>query len=203
MLAMPGGEIRRANLERLVEYARDFMNTSYRGLFHFIRYVDQLKEAKEDLGEAMLPGDARKTVRIMSIHKSKGLEYPICFVAGLGKSMNFMETRSRIVVHAGYGVAADGVDLENRAKIRGLAKKVFARKLLQDQMGEEVRVLYVAMTRAREKLILVGTVEDMAQTAEKWAISGKSEQPLTYSRMLRAKSYLDWLGPLLLSLIHI
>lgn len=109
----------------------------------------------------------------MSIHKSKGLEYPICFVAGLGKSMNFMETRSRIVVHAGYGVAADGVDLENRAKIRGLAKKVFARKLLQDQMGEEVRVLYVAMTRAREKLILVGTVEDMAQTAEKWAISGK------------------------------
>lgn len=199
MLAMPGGEIRRANLERLVEYARDFMNTSYRGLFHFIRYVDQLKEAKEDLGEAMLPGDARKTVRIMSIHKSKGLEYPICFVAGLGKSMNFMETRSRIVVHAGYGVAADGVDLENRAKIRGLAKKVFARKLLQDQMGEEVRVLYVAMTRAREKLILVGTVEDMAQTAEKWAISGKSEQPLTYSRMLRAKSYLDWLGPLLWS----
>ena len=113
--------------------------------------------------------------------------------------MNFMETRSRIVVHAGYGVAADGVDLENRAKIRGLAKKVFARKLLQDQMGEEVRVLYVAMTRARDKLILVGTVEDMAQTAEKWAISGKSEQPLTYSRMLRAKSYLDWLGPLLWS----
>ena len=199
MLAMPGGEVRRANLERLVEYAKDFMNTSYRGLFHFIRYVDQLKEAKEDLGEAVLPGDGQKAVRIMSIHKSKGLEYPVCFVAGLGKNMNFMETRSRIVVHAGYGVAADGVDLENRVKIRGLTKKVFARKLLQEQMGEEVRVLYVAMTRAREKLILVGAVEDMAQASEKWTLSGKSERPLTYSRMIRAKSYLDWLGPLLWS----
>ncbi len=199
MFAMPGGEVRRANLERLVEYAKDFKNTSYRGLFHFIRYVDQLKESKEDLGGAVLPGDAGQAVRIMSIHKSKGLEYPICFVAGLGKAMNFTESRSRIVVHARYGVAADGVDLEHRVKIHSLSKKVFARKLLLDQMGEEVRVLYVAMTRAREKLILVGTVEDMAQTEEKWALAGKVPMPLTYSRMLRAKSYLDWLGLLLWS----
>ena len=98
MFAMPGGEVRRANLERLVEYAKDFKNTSYRGLFHFIRYVDQLKESKEDLGGAVLPGNAGQAVRIMSIHKSKGLEYPICFVAGLGKAMNFTESRSRIVV---------------------------------------------------------------------------------------------------------
>lgn len=199
MFAMPGGEVRRANLERLVEYAKDFKNTSYRGLFHFIRYVDQLKESKEDLGGAVLPGDAGQAVRIMSIHKSKGLEYPICFVAGLGKSMNFTESRSRIVIHARYGVAADGVDLERRVKIHSLSKKVFARKLLLDQMGEEVRVLYVALTRAREKLILVGTVEDMEQTAEKWSLAGKVPTPLTYSRMLRAKSYLDWLGPLLWS----
>lgn len=199
MFAMPGGEVRRANLERLVEYAKDFKNTSYRGLFHFIRYVDQLKESKEDLGGAVLPGNEGQSVRIMSIHKSKGLEYPICFVAGLGKTMNFTESRSRIVVHARYGVAADGIDLENRVKIHSLSKKVFARKLLLDQMGEEVRVLYVAMTRAREKLILVGTVENMAQTDEKWTLAGKTPMPLTYSRMLRAKSYLDWLGPLLWS----
>lgn len=199
MFAMPGGEVRRANLERLIEYARDFKNTSYRGLFHFIRYVDQLKESKEDLGGAVLPGDAGQAVRIMSIHKSKGLEYPICFVAGLGKTMNFTETRSRIVVHARYGVAADGIDLEHRVKIHSLSKKVFARKLLLDQMGEEIRVLYVAMTRAREKLILVGTVEDMDKTDEKWTLAGKAPVPLTYNRMLRAKSYLDWLGPLLWS----
>lgn len=199
MFAMPGGELRRANLERLVEYARDFKNTSYRGLFHFIRYVDQLKESKEDLGGAVLPGDEGQAVRIMSIHKSKGLEYPICFVAGLGKAMNFTESRSRIVVHARYGVAADGVDLEQRVKIHSLSKKVFSRKLLLDQMGEEVRVLYVAMTRAREKLILVGTLEDMEQTGEKWALAGMAPIPLTYSRMLRAKSYLDWIGPLLWS----
>ncbi|WP_418745584.1 helicase-exonuclease AddAB subunit AddA [Frisingicoccus sp.] len=199
MFAMPGGEVRRANLERLAEYARAFKNTSYRGLFHFIRYVDQLKESKEDLGSAVLPGEAGQAVRIMSIHKSKGLEYPVCFVAGLGKSMNFTESRSRIVVHARYGVAADGVDLEHRVKIHSLSKKVFARKLLSEQMGEEVRVLYVAMTRAREKLILVGTVEDMAKADEKWTAAGRAPVPLTYSRMLRAKSYLDWLGPLLWS----
>ena len=148
------------------------------------------------MGSAVLPGEAGQAVRIMSIHKSKGLEYPVCFVAGLGKAMNFTESRSRIVVDARYGVAADGVDLEHRVKIHSLSKKVFARKLLSEQMGEEVRVLYVAMTRAREKLILVGTVEDMAKADEKWTVAGKAPAPLTYSRMLRAKSYLDWLGPL-------
>jgi len=199
MLALPGGEVRQANLERLVEYAKDFQKTSYRGLFHFIRYVDQLKEAKEDIGEAILPGDAGKAVRIMSIHKSKGLEYPICFVAGLGKKMNFRESRSRIVVHAGYGVAADGVDLENRVKIRSMYKNLIARKMLQEQMGEEIRVLYVAMTRAREKLILVGSVDNMEQMAEKWGVDGAGSNPSSYSRMLRATSYLDWLGPLFFS----
>ena len=196
MTAMPGGEVRKANLERLIQYAFDFKNTSYRGLFHFIRYIDQLKEAKEDVGEAVLPGNETKAVRIMSIHKSKGLEYPICIVSGLGKSMNFMETRSRIVAHSKYGVAADGVDLEKRTKVQSLSRKVFARKLLQDQMGEEIRVLYVAMTRAREKLILVGTVENVENTVEKWEYAKHSELPLSYSQMLRAKNYLDWLGPI-------
>ena len=199
MTALPGGELRRANLERLVAYAADFKNTSYRGLFHFLRYVDQLKEAKEDVGEALLPDDAGKTVRIMSIHKSKGLEYPICIVAGLGKTMNFTESRSRIVVHSRYGVAADGVDLSLRAKIHSLSRKVFARKLLQDQMGEEIRVLYVAMTRAREKLILIGTVEDGAKTLEKWEYMSCQEVALTYSQIMGASSYFDWIGPLLFS----
>ena len=196
MTALPGGEVRKANLERLLEYAKDFKRTSYRGLFHFIRYVDQLKEAKEDLGEAVLPGDAMRAVRIMSIHKSKGLEYPICIVAGMGKGMNFTETRSRIVAHARYGIAADGVNLEKRTRIQSLSRKVFARKMLQDQMGEEIRVLYVAMTRAREKLVLVGAVEDIEKTTEKWEYAKKAVSPLTYTQMLKAKNYLDWLGPI-------
>lgn len=199
MAAMAGGEVRRANLERLIEYAKDFKNTSYRGLFHFIRYVDQLKEAKEDVGEAVLLENASQTVRIMSIHKSKGLEYPICMIAGLGKNMNFTESRSRIVIHSKYGVAADGVNLTDRTRIHSLSRKVFARKLLQDQMAEEIRVLYVAMTRAREKLILVGTVEEVEKTTEKWEYAKNVTVPLTYSQILRAKSYLDWVGPLLWS----
>ena len=199
MTAMTGGEVRKANLERLIQYAKDFKHTSYRGLFHFIRYVDQLKEAKEDVGEAILPGDSMQAVRIMSIHKSKGLEYPICIIAGMGKNMNFMESRSRIVVHAGYGVAADGVDLAKRTKIQSLSRKMLARKLLQDQMSEEIRVLYVAMTRAREKLILIGTVEDVDKTTEKWEYAAKTPTPLSYSQILKAKSYLDWLGPILWS----
>ena len=196
MTAMPGGEARKANLDRLIQYAKDFRHTSYRGLFHFIRYVDQLKEAKEDVGEAVIPGNAMKAVRIMSIHKSKGLEYPICIVAGMGKNMNFTESRSRIVVHSRYGIAADGVDLEKRTKIQSLSRKVFARRLLQDQMGEEIRVLYVAMTRAREKLILVGTVEDAEKNIQKWEYAQKAVTPLTFSQILRAKTYLDWLGPI-------
>ena len=196
MMAMPGGEVRKANLERLIQYAKDFRHTSYRGLFHFIRYVDQLKEAKEDVGEAVLPGNVIQSVRIMSIHKSKGLEYPICIVAGMGKIMNFSESRSRIVVHSKYGVAADGVDLSRRTKIQSLSRKVFARKLLQEQMGEEIRVLYVAMTRAREKLILVGTVEDVEKTTQKWEYAKNTEKPLSFSQILKAKSYLDWLGPI-------
>ena len=199
MMALPGGEVRKANLERLLQYARDFKQTSYRGLFHFVRYVDQLKEAKEDIGEAVLPGDTMRAVRIMSIHKSKGLEYPICIVAGMGKNMNFSESRNRIVVHSRYGVAADGVDLIQRTKVKSLSRKVFARKVLQDQMGEEIRVLYVAMTRAREKLILVGTVEDVEKTVAEWEWAEGKTRPLTFSQMLGAKRYLDWIGPILWS----
>ena len=199
MTALPGGEVRKANLERLLQYARDFKQTSYRGLFHFIRYVDQLKEAKEDIGEAVVSGDAMRAVRIMSIHKSKGLEYPICIVAGMGKNMNFTESRSRIVIHSRYGVAADGVDLVQRTKVKSLSRKVFARKVLQDQMGEEIRVLYVAMTRAREKLILVGTVENIEKTVDAWGWAEGKNKPLTLSQMLKARSYLDWIGPVLWS----
>lgn len=199
MAAMPGGELREANLSRLLDYAKAFKNTSYHGLFHFIRYIDQLKEAKEDVGEAVLLGDAAQAVRIMSIHKSKGLEYPICIVAGLGKNMNLMDARSRIVVHSSYGVAADGVDLKKRTKIRSLSRRIIARKLLQEQLAEEVRVLYVAMTRAREKLILVGTVEDVEKTIETWEYGQDMTVPLTFSQMMRAKTYLDWVGPILWS----
>lgn len=199
MEAMQGGELRRANLYRLIEYAKDFKKTSYQGLFNFIRYVDQLKEAKEDIGEAVLLGDAMQSVRVMSIHKSKGLEYPICIVAGIGKMMNLMDVRSRIVVHSQYGVAADGVDLEKRTKIHSLLRRMIARKMLNEQLSEEIRVLYVAMTRAREKLILIGTVEDVEKTEKSWEYSQHTKEPLSYTQMMKAKSYLDWLGPILYS----
>lgn len=197
MEAMPGGALRKANLNRLLEYAKDFKKTSYQGLFDFIRYIDQLKEAKEDVGEAVLLGDSMQCVRVMSIHKSKGLEYPICFVAGIAKTMNLMDVRSRIVIHSKYGIAADATDLEKRTKIHSLSRRMIARKLLREQLAEEIRVLYVAMTRAREKLILTGVVETVEKTEKAWEYRQWMERPLTYTQMMKAQSYLDWLGPIL------
>ena len=194
--AMNGGSLRRANLRRLVEYAKDYEKTSYRGLFHFIRYVERLKEYKVDMGEAVLPGEAGQAVRIMSIHASKGLEYPICFVAGLGRKINSQESREKIVIHPALGLAADRIDADRRTRRETLLKKVVARQLLADAKGEELRILYVALTRAREKLILVGSMEHLDKAEERWrtCVPEKGET-LDYHTIKNAGTMLDWIMP--------
>lgn len=98
--AMPGGVQRRANLEMLVEKAVEFEATSYRGLFNFIRYIEQLQKYEVDFGEVNIYGESADTVRIMSIHKSKGLEFPVVFLSGMGKSFNQMDSRAALVLHS-------------------------------------------------------------------------------------------------------
>ncbi|MDE7403704.1 MAG: helicase-exonuclease AddAB subunit AddA, partial [Lachnospiraceae bacterium] len=151
--ARPGGEQRRANVEMLLVRAASFENTSYYGLFHFLRYVEQLEKYEVDYGEADVLDENADVVRIMSIHKSKGLEFPVCFVAGLSKKFNMQDISGRLIADVDMGIGVDYIDSDLRLQSHTLKKNVVALKMKMDALGEEMRVLYVAMTRAKEKLI--------------------------------------------------
>ncbi len=160
ILASSGGSKRYANLNMLLSRALEFEKTSYRGLFQFVRYMEYLRKNEIDYGEANLLGENDNTVRLMSIHKSKGLEFPVVFVAAMHKGMNFMDAHSNLVLDSDLGVGMNYVDLEKRTKMQTLPKSVISRKLRSDTLAEEIRVFYVAMTRAREKLIMTGMIDD-------------------------------------------
>ncbi len=191
--AMPAGETRRANLDMLVEKASDYEKTSYKGLFHFIRYIEKLKKYNTDFGEATTVGEEDDTVRIMSIHKSKGLEFPIVFLAGMGKKFNRQDVYGKILIDPELGIGTDYLDLENRLKTVTLKKNVLRRKMELDNLGEELRVLYVAMTRAKEQLIMTGTDRYLAKNLEKFAQVPVTDGQIPYTVLSTAGSYLDWL----------
>ena len=159
--AKPGGEQRRANVEMLLTKAAAFEQTSYYGLFHFLRYVESLEKYEVDYGEADILDENANVVRIMTIHKSKGLEFPICFVAGLSKKMNNRDTTGQLVLDVDMGLGLGYVDKNRRIKADTLRKVSIAQKLKLDSLGEELRVLYVAMTRAKEKLFMTAVVDDI------------------------------------------
>ena len=158
--AMRGGEQRRANVELLLQKASAYEKTSYFGAFHFVRYLQEIMEKEVDYGEADILDENADVVRIMSIHKSKGLEFPICFVAGLGKKINFMDAYQVLVADSDLGVGTESIDYARRLQSKTLSKNVIVQKMLNDSLAEEIRILYVAFTRAREKLILSGTVSN-------------------------------------------
>lgn len=186
LAAEPAGTQREANVRMLIERAIAFEKTSYRGLFHFVRYMEQLQSYKEDFGEAGILGENENAVRIMTIHKSKGLEFPVVIVAGLGKSFNRQDIRSRVVIHPELGVGVDWVDAELRTRTASLPKRVLQNALDLEMLGEELRVLYVAFTRAKEKLILLGSAANLEEKM------GKS---LSFRTISTAGTYLDWVLP--------
>ncbi len=192
--ALPGGEQRQANLDMLVEKARAFEAGSYKGLFHFVRYVEQLQKYDVDYGEASLEDEQSDTVRIMTIHKSKGLEFPVVFVAGMGKRFNLQDARSSVVLHARMGVGLDAVDIEKRTKSPSIVKKAMQKEEALDSLGEELRVLYVAFTRAKEKLIITGTISNPEKKMAEYEMIGvQKEEPLSFRRLSKANTYWDWL----------
>lgn len=198
--AMPGGNKRRANLDMLVQQAVNFEKTSYSGLFHFIRYMERLDKYDVDFGEAKVTGEDDKSVRIMSIHKSKGLEFPIVFVAGMGKNFNQQDSRAKILLHQDYGVGIDYLDLTLRVKAPTLLKKFIQKQLILDSLGEELRVLYVALTRAKEKLILTAGVKDMEKLLTEYSKNATEvRESLSFLELSGAASYLDWLMSALIS----
>ena len=196
---MPGGERRTANIDMLIQRAINFEGTSYSGLFHFIRYIEKLHKYEIDYGEASISGGDDTSVRIMSIHKSKGLEFPIVFVAGLNKNFNNQDARSKIVIHPDVGLGPDYIDYSLRIKSPTLMKKVIQKKLVLENLAEELRILYVALTRAKEKLILTGTVKNLEEQLKKWSDVGDRENVLlTFKELTKAGTYLDWIVPSLI-----
>ena len=190
--AMPAGEARQANLDMLVEKASAYEKTSYSGLFHFIRYIENLKKYDTDFGEAALAGD-ENTVRILSIHKSKGLEFPVVFLAGMGKKFNKQDLYGKILIDPDLGIATDYLDLELRVKTPTLKKNVLRRRLELEALGEELRVLYVAMTRAKEKLIMTGTDRYLDKKLERFSDIKRTGGQLPFTILSTADSFLDWL----------
>ena len=193
--ALPAGSKRRANVEMLLTKASAFEKTSYFGLFHFIRYMEQLEKYDVDYGEADTLDENADVVRIMSIHKSKGLEFPVVFVSGLSKRFNMQDANQSLIVDMDLGVAVDYVDSVRRIKNKTLRRAVLSAKMKEDNLAEELRVLYVALTRAREKLILTAVFD---KADEKWELAQMTGQErLTYLDFCEAGSYMDFLLPIL------
>lgn len=199
--AMPGGRIRQANLRLLMERAYQYEETSFKGLFHFVRYIERLRDTGADVSisaAAQEHADAEDRVRVMTIHKSKGLEFPVVFVSLLGRTMNREDERRNVVLHQEHGLGPVYIDLETRTKSNTLARLALSRLARRESLSEELRVLYVALTRAKEMLILTGCVTHLEEKKARWASMAHCAEtllPVYYRR--ECKSYLDWLMPCL------
>ena len=196
--AMPFGQRRHANLELFIEKAVEYERTSYKGLFNFVRYIKELRTQNSDIGEASVFGEDENAVRIVSIHKSKGLEYPVVFISGMNKQFNKQDTRSSILIHSDYGLGPEAVHEASRSVSPTIYKKALAKKITLENLSEELRVLYVALTRAKERLILTGTVKNFAKEHLKWcSVSGDQDGLILFKDLSSASCYFDWVMPVL------
>lgn len=182
------GKQRQANLELLVDRANELESTSISGLFNFIRFSDRLRDVNSDFGTAKILGENEDVVRIMSIHKSKGLEFPIVICADLNKRFNEMDTRKQLLFHKDLGIGIDFIDLENRVKINTIPKKAIKEKIYVEMLSEEMRILYVAMTRAKDKLILFGNskLNDGLELKD-------NKKAISFHNIIKANSFMDWI----------
>lgn len=191
--AFPDGTMRLANLSMLKERASIYQQGSYSGLFNFIRYIEKNQEY-EVQQETMSGAGEEDAVTIMSIHKSKGLEYPVVLAGALGKRFNQEDASRKVVLHQTFGIGMDRYDTEKNRKSSTLVKRAIAGQIVMENMAEELRVLYVAMTRAKEKLILAGS----GKMEKKWAkyerlAAYAQNRPFQYNQIMAAGSYLDLL----------
>ena len=193
---MPNGEFRCANLKILFERAKQYETASFKGLFNFINFIENVKKGNSDLGSAKLISENEDVVRIMSIHKSKGLEFPVVFLASTGSSFNMMDLNKDILLHQEYGIGAKFIDYDRQIKYDTLTKKALREKILEENLAEEMRVLYVALTRAKEKLFISAVSKDfekqktnMQDLIEMYKDKGKINPIL----IKKYKKYIDWI----------
>lgn len=197
--AMPGGTQRQANLKALYDRAKQYESTSYRGLFRFLRFIERMKDSGADLGTARALGEQEDVVRILSIHKSKGLEFPVVFVGGLGKKFNQRDMSQSLLMHAELGLGPKVIDLDKRVQYPSLPYLAIQRTMKRELLAEEMRVLYVALTRAKERLYLVGSSANLQSQVKKWsALLTDPSEEIPNVLLTKAQSYLDWIGPVLL-----
>lgn len=192
---MPSGVQRQANLRLLYDRARHYEQTSFRGLFRFLRFIDRLKEQGSDLGVARALGEQEDVVRILTIHKSKGLEFPVVFIHGLAKQFNERDTRKDLLLHKSLGIGTYVIDTEKRMKYETLPFQFIKKTMRKEMVAEEMRILYVALTRARERLYLVGAVKKVKDALNKCEEALSQEQFLVKGKRQDAKRYVDWLIP--------
>lgn len=196
--AIPGGSVRQANLRALVDRARRFEGTVYRGLFRFLRFIEQVQARGGDMDTARSLGENENVVRIMSIHRSKGLEFPVVLAAGMGRNFNLMDLSRTFLWHRRLGCGPVVIDLGPGLRYPSVLHRVISHRLRLETLAEEMRLLYVAFTRARDRLVVCGTVKNLNRSLAAWA--GQTSimpagGPLSAACLAGAKGPLDWLGP--------
>ena len=192
--AMVNGVQRQANLRILFQRAKQYEQTSFKGLFNFINFINRLKKSSGDLGTAKVLGENEDVVRIMSIHKSKGLEFPVVFLSGSGKQFNLMDSKDSLLFHEELGIGADCIDIEKRIRYKTLQKYAIKKKFELETLSEEMRILYVALTRAKEKLIITGASTNLNKDIESCYKAGiGGENRVLSSEVLKQRSYLKWI----------
>lgn len=193
---LTGGLQRQANLRALYDRARQYEATSFRGLYRFLRFIERMQDGGGDLGTARAIGEQEDVVRIMSIHKSKGLEFPVVFVAGLGKKFNMMDLNGSFLLHKQLGFGPKFVDEPTRQSYPTFPLLAMRKRMRMEMLAEELRVLYVALTRPKEKLFLIGTTAALAKQVQRWGAQiGHPELALPDYELAKAKCFLDWIGP--------
>ena len=195
---MPNGELRQANLKMLFERAKQFETASFKGLYNFINFIEKLKLSSGDLGSAKLIGENDDVIRIMSIHKSKGLEFPVVFLSNTGKQFNLMDLNKNVLLHQELGIGVKYINYDKQVQYDTLSKSAIRSKVFTETLSEEMRILYVALTRSKEKLYITGTMNDYEKEIEKMSIQverySKNENKINQILIKKYKKYLDWIN---------
>ncbi|MCI8497244.1 MAG: helicase-exonuclease AddAB subunit AddA, partial [Clostridiales bacterium] len=189
---MEGGELRRENLRLLLEYARKYESAGHKGLSGFIRFIDRLQEKKSDLTPASALTESADVVRVMSIHRSKGLEFPVCILAGLGQKFNKSDLYTPLLLHPQLGAGMMRLGEEGQ-RFTTLPREAIALELERGTLSEEMRVLYVAMTRAKEKLVMVMGLKNPEKVLTGLAGGLAADENPGAFTLRRASGFSDWL----------
>ncbi len=196
---MPGGKQRQANLRALYDRAKQYEKAAFRGLFRFLRFIERMQERGDDLGAAKTFSETEDVVRMMTIHSSKGLEFPVVFTAGLGRNFNMMDLNQSYLLDKELGFGSKYIHPELRISYATLPLVAMKKKMRKELLSEELRVLYVALTRAKEKLFLVGSVKNQVKALSKWQNAATGEDWLLPDfERYQSKTYLDFIGPALI-----